>query len=461
VERLVELPIEYPGVEPYPRHQSYLVVNGLIDDVVRVEIEALNRSRWVPFGFPALEVVQRPALVGRMAALGDGFWPLTLQATRRMLELYLSDGSGFLDQSRLSGLLESALHCADPPGADGAARAIAGAGLATGCALAPFAEAANHAALIAGWTVYLAAAAGLAARLHLRDRAWASSLAIAEQAVDDALGQLVEEATAEGPTGELGPFTVDHMLSARATMVLGLSAVAALWPGEDERRQRIRSGAIDLLRQQHTHIRFWGEGATPYWLAVTWGLERCGQGPASSDVLSILIGCRCSRHGGRPRACPSPYLAPADAVDYLLLEDAAAAGMRYPEAESSADLLQEDSYVLESLVHLLARRGSRGDVAAIWPAVSRMRFAQSVPDDLWERFRWRFDHGMLETRVPNRTQSWRELREEAERADYSWVPTPLRERPHLVLLFLMAYPHRLCPDLVKLLDDGFRAADGG
>jgi len=58
-------------------------------------------------------------------------------------------------------------------------------------------------------------------------------------------------------------------------------------------------------------------------------------------------------------------------------------------------------------------------------------------------------------RVTKFPQSWRELQEDSNKIDLSYIPKVLSENPQILLLFLIVYPHRITEDVIKYLDKAF------
>ena len=116
------------------------------------------------------------------------------------------------------------------------------------------------------------------------------------------------------------------------------------------------------------------------------------------------------------------------------------------------------SFGLESLVHMLARRNLRNHLRLIWEHISYVDYSQFIPAPAWATCLWHSEKGELHTRKPGRPQSWHVLRETALKRNTSGLPSLLVQQPSFVLLFLLVYPHRLRPCLVKLVDE---ALNGG
>lgn len=115
------------------------------------------------------------------------------------------------------------------------------------------------------------------------------------------------------------------------------------------------------------------------------------------------------------------------------------------------------SFTLESLVQMIARRNLRQHLRLIWDRISNVDYCQFIPEPAWATYLWHSEKGELQTRKPGRPQSWAALRQTAARRDTAGVPRLLTKQPALLLLFLLVYPHRLRPALIRLIDDALGA----
>ena len=109
IQELIELPVDYPGVDKTQIHRAYLVTNGSIKDPVRVQItdrnednERKNRQ------YAQLDVIARDSLLKSFVDAQGRFVPHELPDMRAFLELYLDDGRGMLHKDKLFAVLAGA-----------------------------------------------------------------------------------------------------------------------------------------------------------------------------------------------------------------------------------------------------------------------------------------------------------------------------------------------------------------
>src|SRR5215469_6702960 len=109
IQELIELPVDYPGIDKAQIHRAYLVTNGSITDPVRLQItdrnednERKNRQ------YAQLEVIGRDSLLKSFIDAQGRFVPRQLPDMRAILELYLDDGRSILPTEKLFSVLEGA-----------------------------------------------------------------------------------------------------------------------------------------------------------------------------------------------------------------------------------------------------------------------------------------------------------------------------------------------------------------
>lgn len=443
IERLVELPIKHPSISEGQKHRAFLVTNGELDEPVRVEIVDRNKV-WAGRDQPELETVLKGELLHRFGQLQTDFWPFDVVEIGSLLQLYLADGHASVDKARLAAFLQAMLpfQGARVPKSK-CKRALASAAVFTSYALHPHGKCQNHVARLQGWVIYAAYLLALAERRELHERYWLGSLQIVEYELLQCMEDLVEELNGRTHLVEGSAAADPPFYRPRITCLCGILAVFGLW--------RLARGEIDetdgLLRDfiiSHRHeLAFWGEAALPQFLAVVWYLRHALATSESDAMLVSLI-----------RSITAASLSPPHAGiadPYHDLEEVADTNLRLGELRRHESYAGR-SYGLETLVELFARRNFRQQMRWLWPNVSRMAYCTFTPDEQWQWYFWRCAHGELVTRQPARRQSWSQLREQAQAVDRSKIPPLVRERPWLLLLFLIVHPHRLSPQPAKLLD---------
>lgn len=443
IDRLVELPIKHPAVPRGRQHRALLVTNGELDEPVRTEIVDRNEV-WSRKGLPTLEVITKGDLLNRFQELQTNFWPSEVCDINALLELFLADGSACLDKAKCAGLMESTLPLLRRRvGKAECKRAIASAAVFASYMLQSHQARGNHVAEVEGWVVYLAYLLALVERQGLGDRYYQGSLEVAEFAIRQSLLDLCDELRERAHLIEGSGPADPPFYQPRITWLCGLLATLGLWRLHDGQQNERDTFIREFILAHRDKLMLWGEAALPQILAVLWYL-RYAMGTAEPDaMLGALIRSvttACLAHPGR--GLPDPY----HDIEEVVMKTLCLDGSRWEETHAGR------SYGLETLVQLFARRNWRREMRWLWPDVSRVNYCTFTPDHQWQLCWWRSESGDLVTRQPSRTQSWSELRKQAESVDHSKIPALLCDRPWVLLLFLIVYPHRLSPEPAKLLD---------
>ena len=138
----------------------------------------------------------------------------------------------------------------------------------------------------------------------------------------------------------------------------------------------------------------------------------------------------------------SPYYEAEDILPYIL---------RINE-EPLMDSFKGESYALEGLVHLYARRNWKRNMKRLWPRVTRLASVSFKPEKFCDFYRWRNKEGTVNIVYPKHTQDWVELRTISSESEGTCLPPTIKEHPILLLLFLCVYPHRMNAEVLRWLD---------
>jgi hypothetical protein len=445
IKRLVEIPIAHPSVRTNLPHRAFLVTNGELDEEVRIEIDHRNRG-WQRSNYPVLETIVKHQLLRRFVDSSTNFFPAELQPIRSFLELFLYDGTACLDKAKFSGFIFSILPIdAKEPTSIECERALANAAIFATYALAPFTNAENHVALIEGWTVFAACLVAIVERFSLDQGNWRSTLEIATSAIELAFESLYHELKERDHLVE-GMALVDApFYRGRVTWLLGLISAHELWKQLRYQQQDLDTWAREFVLSKRNFIELWGEAAIPQILMIIWFLRQILSTPEPDFMLAGLIKQICqSSYGNQTRGLANPY----KDLETVIAEINGFSESVYLETYAGR------SYLLETLIHLYTRRNWHQQMRRLWPQVTYLEFAELELDEAWQFCLWRSeDYGKLVTKQPNLTQSWTELRSWADIVDTEKIPKVFIEQPELLLMFILVYPHRLTPNVGKLLDD--------
>jgi hypothetical protein len=189
--------------------------------------------------------------------------------------------------------------------------------------------------------------------------------------------------------------------------------------------------------------------AVPLVLAIQWYCEKRAMTINALPVLQSIISALCERN--HPRSddeCFPPPLLSADDVmaDLFRSESPAEPNRRAP-----------GTWSLQALINFLARRDQRAFLESSWRRISRLDMLSFQPEPIVDGLLWACPHGHEAVRKPDMTQSWKVLKDDAEADRSAMLPTILETDGDFALMFFLAYPHRLSPALLGVLDGAFRA----
>jgi hypothetical protein len=177
IQELVELPIDYPGVDKARGHRAYLVANGKISDPVRNQISDRNEDNLrKQRQYAPLEVIGLDSLLKMFIDAQGRFVPRELPDMRTFLELFLQDGRTMLPKQRLFATLETTVFGETPKRPSGAIDAVTSSLIIVSYLLNSFEQSGNYYAMAEGWSILAASISRFAARNTVPPEAWRGSL---------------------------------------------------------------------------------------------------------------------------------------------------------------------------------------------------------------------------------------------------------------------------------------------
>ncbi|MGK2885621.1 MAG: hypothetical protein ACSLE8_12745 [Rhodococcus sp. (in: high G+C Gram-positive bacteria)] len=443
IEKLRLYPVVHPSIPANAKHESWLVTNGDLEDTVRTGIALLNSNRW---GEAPLQTIVKGELLRWFLDASEQFVPQNVGDYKLFLDLYFDDGRGRLDEQHLSLLLEEILRT-NEPGLTGAERRrnISAAVLYTSYILQPFYATKNHVGCLHALTLLYVAILGVAERYALASEHYSPTLDLLEQEIDRITRDLETELLSGGLERLENPLWDGDLGVLRRQMAVDYLAAGKLHQmlrGEPSWRS---VPAHQLLAWIENATMFWGEGATPGYVARFWLVKSLDPTRTRdfTDFLSMplaLIARENGRHGETGFA--SPYYR-QEAVMRVMLE---------LNDRGFAESFIGHAHTAWPLTLLLARYEQREVLESLWrdlTYISNVSFAPAHPADT---FRWRNASGSEDARYPLQRQSFRELHEQANNCDDSAIPMALQTRPQIMPLFFLVFPQRFNADVVKFCD---------
>ena len=410
-----------------------------MEEEVRLEILHQNSDR-KRRGLPELEVIVKGELLRRFFDLQDELWPTKLSFEKEILELYLSDGHGYLDKPKLTTFLEGVLFQGGLKQVE-ITRKMASAAIFTSYALSPYSALENHVALVEGWTILLSCMISLAEKTRLPPRTWKDQAEIVLHAIDNYLEDLYVELMQAKHFVTGDPLVDAPFYRARFTWLLSLLCIFMIRKKRINPKWDPEDWMVRFVVDNQRQLELWGEGAVPQLLAVIWWFDIMQYEHLADRLLfAITKGIVGSNNKGNGLLDPYHPLAKVVMIKQGLGE------------QDTQSIYKNRSYVLEGLIELLVRRGWRGALAEIWRPLTSIHNARFDPERTYQYCLWHCEEGLMQTSFPQSPQSWAHLVQQSSTHNINNIPKYLQKNPDILLLFLIVYPHRLQTDVMKYLD---------
>lgn len=446
IEELLKHPIVHPSVSGEERFLSFMVVNGRVNDPVRTRIKQRNDTNWNESRTTKLDYFQREQLTQRFVEFYGSFFPQEAKNFRDFLSFYINPGDDFINKEQLCTFLENHFE-GDKKSLSKTqvAHLISSSLILLNYAISPWIKSNNFVAQIEAWTCLLVYIYAQVERHKLPDKYWKQSETIINSFIEASFLDLLTEVEKrknliEGDWPSDGP-----VYPARTTIVLGYLTTYALFrrlqndPLEDNSEAKI----LEVVKKYEDKLKFWGEVFSPHLFSYFWfNILHKRQTEGVGRFASMLHGLVNPKKAPQPYGFPNPYYSYEDSlriVNQLMVDD--------PKEHFIGQ-----SYSMWSIVETLARRGYKEILEELWPKISNTQYLEIVPTNPNEYLTWKVKQGKLIEKFPNQTQSWKDLVENSNSRRFGSIPSILMGKPAFALIFMLVFPQRLTPDLVRLVD---------
>lgn len=237
------------------------------------------------------------------------------------------------------------------------------------------------------------------------------------------------------------------IFQSRATLVHGLMSLYWMWCEEEGWAfSQHREFLHEWLPKDFRSTAFWGEGCVPQVLAHYWYISRtdatCRSEVSLAEILDAITRC-CLGEGGIK--FPSPYFGIEDVMRHHL------AAFLQCDDPLKDETVQQVSYFAEPLLHLVVRTNFKQACKLLWPRISRLRFEYFRPERRWQYAIAKSERGRQISIIPPLSKEWDDLLREARDCQLPGVPRALATDKFLLLLFVIAFPFRATPEVVRYL----------
>lgn len=451
INELIEYPVEHPAATGFAK--PFFVTTGRLNGNVNTRIISKNNGN-LKRGFASLRIWDGNELLKRFIGSHGQFLPRTPVDFHAFLHLYLADGSDVLPKDRLAQFLDSSLKPEALKTSAEAARAIASTIILVAYALGGYQRKHNHFAQFEAWLLTTSYIARLAETKGLAKKYWGGSIALALDAARRSLEKLSREAIPRESLAE-GNVIVDGgpVYRARATILVGSLAAYSLTSSPEVCNQDDRRAVNAFISTHRQHMWLWGESAIPFYVLLALHLEDYGRSSeAEAVVLEIIHKITESNVRGSTSLLAAPYY---DA------EACMAAECELEAPPTSSDCPAGSSYTLHALIDFLVRRRRRTALARLWTPITGIQLTEMQYPSPPLFYEWRTERGRCEKRFVDRPQSWATLVDGVESTPVDSIPQFLGEHLDFAVMFMLVYPHRLCPSMLatveRLLDNESRA----
>jgi hypothetical protein len=445
-EELLDIPINHPSIDKTIPHKAFLVTNGNLSDPVRREIDDRNAQRKRK-GQTILETIVRGQLLRDFISANEKFMPTGIPDIQSFLNLYTYDGTNALPKDKISEFLSGISPLDNKKDKKDLILSAASNLLFSAYLLSTYERSRNYWSLADGWIITTAFLCAMAEK-HNAYEELQPSIELSLKAIDAALSNLQKE-TLESPDLLQSKSLFEGMiLPFRTTILAGYLTAYRLFLLLQGDKGWFDEKVIDFFNKYQNDIKIFSEGSLPFFVSMFWYLDKIGQKEGAIKVLETIIDSTIYVHRKEKMGLISPYYEHETAIRFFmsLLEE--------PITETFAD----SSYSLDYLIALAARRNLKDFLASRWRPITHIQFIEFVPQHQWETFLYRAEHGNLESKFPQQTQSWSKLVEESHIINETDLPEGIRRYPHFLILLWLVYPHRMRSVYVKYFDDALMKA---
>jgi hypothetical protein len=447
--------IVHPSINNNLLHRSYLVTNGEFEEEVMREIDDFNQRHNIICQPGKINTIVRGELLKKASKLAKGLFPEELKDIKLLLELFLDDGLGLLPKEKLANLLQSILplelkETGKLPSEEDCRRAISSAGVLCAIAISKFSENNNHAAEIEAWILYISYVLGIVEIWNLKPNIWKQGFEIANDIVFNLLKDLSEEVITHPNHIQGNPIVDDHFFNIRMTYLIAVMSIYALWlktiPDKERKHESELININKFVLDKKKHLFLWGEAVIPQLLAFYWYYRKTDATPLPDFFILGLINDICKINKFNTKfILANPYYDVEKIIPIILnLTDE-------PLEESFNGI----SYFLEGLIHISVRRNWKQNIKLLWKNISYFSFVQFEMEEKWQFFKWRCVKGIRKKVMCKYTKNWNDLKQEAFESKGENIPETLKERPIILLLMMIVYPHRMNAAIIRWLDTKF------
>lgn len=445
IEVLIDCLVQHPDINRQTWHVSYLVTNWEISETVRHEIVQYNENKWKD---SPLRILTRGDLLKWFQEISYGILPADAFAYKSLMDLLFQDGAGLPNIAPIQSFMASILHIeASKRSKEQRKRDISAALLYANMIIGPYRQQENYTAVIKILTVVLSLIMYMVDKNNLEKKYWIHSRDIIWEDLLYNSELLEKEIENDGFNFHDSPIEKNLIPFRKFTPASTIFAfnLSKLISWKD-----ISNFVKVFFSWKYTgSIVVWWEASLVSLFLLYFLFKKFSQETAVLWIsfLRFWISQIIARNGKDAdpgNALISPYY---DINFFLKLQ--------FGLLESNfEDSFEKSSYYLKSFIYPLVRSWEKEFITTNWKAISYIHFEEFLVDNPYDLYLWRNEISWdYRTIVPKKQKSWKDLENEANTINYEYIPKSMIHFPEFIPFFLLTFPFRVNPEILKLLED--------
>lgn len=445
IDILIDGGIQYPGIPRDSNFVPYLVTNSDIAENVRSEIQSLNDKKWKD---NPLHIVEKGDLNAYFQSMSQGFLPDSLAEYKQLVELMVANGEDFVDVGPIFNFLNDNFVKREKVVYMQIRRDIASVVLYVNLMMGTYLEKNNYISCIRILAVGISTILYMADHYSLKDSHWVGSYKLLWEEMMDLSKQLEtyisDSSVAERFPGPFDRFLMEPRRHAASSVIFSLKIAEFLmgdsnWKKMDDEH---------YLKDYKNSFYQWSEASyVPIILGIA--LMDAIKAPNSEKSNRVAIEMICKQLiDALGRKVDKPSIDPIYVDLYAHMNEVASLNKKIQDEKEDNRL---NSYILESIILMLVRLGSRTFLEKEWVEISHFRLSEFIYENENDVYKYRNDSGEIRTRPLSKVQSWKKLEESLGAYDTNKIPNSLKRFPEFIPYLLVVYPHRINATYLKFL----------
>jgi len=429
---LVNLPVKHPSIlNQTGWHESYLVVNGELEEEVVEAINKFNEGQisTFPTQYRILNVKVLGDLVKDFLNLESNLWPSDLKDEYLFIELLLSDGKDVAPINKIVKLLESLYDIENEQMSKKEIwRLLTSGNLLISLLTNTYIAQNNYYSEYLCWGIQLNflnyfIESGIITHKELKNE-----INIVKNSILNSLENLYTEVSESENFLQDNALTDVFIVNSRRLITLGLCAVRNVINNVHEVNWLDKE-----LSKNHVFkdMYIWGESALIYLIIIAKYFQIKGNGLKAKELFVLILEIILLRDE-KDNPLPNPYYN----AEHCLLHKYGSKDHDFKES------FKDKSYFLEITIRQLVDSDCREYLESRWNAISKIGWCQFYFDESKDNFLFRTKKGKTLVKQISTPSSYRDLKEKYSTYEDHSIPDILKSDILSLLNLLVVYPHR-------------------